>query len=387
MRTIFHLDLDAFFVSVERILNPSLKGKPVIVGGDPNGRGVVAACSYEARSYGLHSAMPIRTAFRLCPHGIYLHGHYDEYVRFSDAVKNILSFYAPSLEPASIDEYYMDFTGCKNIYGSLFSFASFLQNEISEKLSLPCSIGIGSNKTIAKIASDCMKPKGITYVIPGMEREFLAPMPVESIPGVGKVMLQDLNSKGIYLIRDITRLPSEYFSAVYGKYGTDLWRKANGEGNEYLSVEFEQKSISKESTFNRDITSKEALKEILFNLTAKVCHSLREKNWQSSSIHIKLRYSDFNTVTRSRMVKPTDDDKFIFETAWDLLDKAITRRIAVRLIGIGVCKFSSFSEQEFLFEDKEIKRKKMLRAVNQLRSKYGFDLIKIGAVDSPGRPV
>lgn len=380
MRTIFHLDLDAFFVSVERILNPSLNNKPVIVGGDPEGRGVVAACSYEAREFGLHSAMPIRTAYRLCPHGIYLHGHYEEYVRFSDAVENILVQYAPLVEQASIDEYYMDFTGCRNIYGSLFSFASFLQKEIWEKLSLPCSIGIGGNKTIAKIASDCMKPKGITYVLPGMEKEFLAPMPVETIPGVGKVLRSDLNSRGIYYIRDIANLPSEYFSAVYGKYGTDLWRKANGEGSEYLSAGFKQKGISKESTFNRDITSKSALKDILFRLTGKVCQTLRNKNWQTSNVHIKLRYSDFKTVTRSRKIAPTDDDQVIFETAWDLLDKAITRRIAVRLIGVGITGFNNFSEQEFLFEDKNIKRKKMLRAINLLRSKYGFDIIEIGSV-------
>jgi DNA polymerase IV len=380
LRTIFHLDLDAFFVSVERIIDPSLNGKPIIVGGDPNGRGVVAACSYEARRYGLHSAMPIRTAFKLCPHGIYLHGHYDEYVRFSDAVETVLTQYAPVIQQASIDEFYMDFTGCRNMYGSFFSFGSFLQKEIWEKLSLPCSIGIGSNKTIAKIASDCMKPRGITYVLPGMEKEFLAPMPVETIPGVGKVMQNDLNSRGIYYIRDITKLPSEYFSAVYGKYGTDLWRKAHGEGSEYLSVRDEQKSISKETTFSSDVTSLETLKDVLFKLTGKVCQSMRDNNWQSSSIHIKLRYSDFKTLTRSKKIEPTDDDRKIFDTAWDMLDKAITRRIGIRLIGIGLSKFSSFSEQEFLFESGEIKRKKMLYAVNRLRSKYGFGIINVGSV-------
>jgi DNA polymerase IV len=380
MRTIFHLDLDAFFVSVERIIDPSLNGKPIIVGGDPSGRGVVAACSYEARRYGLHSAMPIRTAFKLCPHGIYLHGNYDEYVHFSDAVENILTQYAPQIQQASIDEFYMDFTGCRKIYGSFFGFASFLQKEIWDKLSLPASIGIGSNKTIAKIASDCMKPKGITYVIPGMEKEFLAAMPVETIPGVGKVMQGDLNSRGIYFIRDITRLPSEYFSAVFGKYGTDLWRKAHGEGDEYLSVGHKQKSISKETTFSSDITSRETLKEVLFKLTGKVCQSLRDNNWQSSSIHIKLRYSDFKTLTRSKKIEPTDDDKILFETGWELLDGAITRRIGIRLIGIGVSRFSSFSGQEFLFDSSELKRKKMLRAVNQLRAKYGFRIIDMGSV-------
>src|SRR5690606_9509542 len=177
MRTIFHLDLDAFFVSVERILDPKLNGKPVIVGGDPKyGRGVVAACSYEARKFGLHSAMPIRTAYKLCPHGIYMHGHGDEYIRFSKAVKNILDQYAPLIEQASIDEFYLDMTGTQRMYGSMFAFAAHIQKEIWEKPGLPCSIGIGSNKTVAKIGSDCMKPTGITYILNGMEKEFLAPM-------------------------------------------------------------------------------------------------------------------------------------------------------------------------------------------------------------------
>jgi DNA polymerase-4 len=378
MRTIFHLDLDAFFVSVERILNPSLKGKPVIVGGDPKfGRGVVAACSYEARAFGLHSAMPIRTAYRLCPHGIYIHGSHGEFTYFSKAVKNILKQYAPVIQKASIDEFYMDFTGCRNVYGSLFAFASFLQREICEKLSLPCSIGIGSNKTIAKIGSDCMKPQGITYIMPGMEKEFLAPMPVETIPGVGKVTLKDLHSKGIYRICDITNLPQDYFAAAYGKYGIDLYRKANGGGSEYLTLDREQKSISHERTF-KDVTSKQYLKEKLFELTGKACQELRDKGWEASTINIKLRYSDFKTLTRSKTIKPTDDDKTVFDVAWNMMMKAYTRRVAVRLIGVGLSRFNKFSEQEELFELEEIKRKKMLRAVNIIRSHYGYDIIKIG---------
>jgi DNA polymerase-4 len=378
MRLILHLDLDAFFVSVERILNPKLKGKPVIVGGDPKyGRGVVAACSYEARQYGLHSAMPIRTAYRLCPHGIYIHGSHKEYGRFSDAVENILLKYAPIVEQASIDEFYLDMTGCQKIYGSMFSFASFIQKEIWTKLSLPCSIGIGSNKTIAKIASDCMKPMGITYVLPGMEKEFLTPMPVETIPGVGRVILKDLNSKGIYKICDITNLPQEYFAAAYGKYGIDLYRKANGEGSEYLTIRTGQKSISKETTFDEDITSNDFLKKTLFELSGKICQTMRNYGLIASTINIKLRYSDFQTLTRAKTIKQTDDDKIVFDTAWQLLSKAHTRRVGVRLIGIGLTNFSEYSEQEYLFEDEEIKRKKMFRAVTRIRDKYGYDAIKL----------
>lgn len=375
MRTIFHLDLDAFFVSVERILDPSLNGRPVIVGGDPHGRGVVAACSYEARTYGLHSAMPIRTAYKLCPGGIYLHGHYDEYIHFSHAVKNILTVYAPMIQQASIDEFYMDFTGCGKIYGSMFSFASKLQDEIMKKLSLPCSIGVGSNKTVAKIGSDCMKPMGITYVIPGMEKEFLSHMPVETIPGVGKVMQRDLNNKGIYLIGDVAKLSADYWGTAYGKYGIDLWRKANGEGTEYLTVEHEQKSISKETTFGSDVTNNQTIYEVLFELTGRVCQNLRDENLVASTVHIKLRYSDFQTLTRSRTLKPTDDDKIIFETAKDLMVKAHTRRVGVRLIGVGLSRFSNFYEQEVLFEDDEIRRKKLFRAINSLRKKYTYSII------------
>lgn len=379
MRTIFHLDLDTFFVSVERILDPSLKGKPVIVGGDPKyGRGVVAACSYEARVYGLHSAMPIRTAYRLCPQGVYIHGSHGEYSRFSKAVKNILLQYAPVVEKASIDEFYMDFTGCGKVYGSLFAFASFLQKEIWDKLSLPCSIGIGSNKTIAKIGSDCMKPKGITYIVSGMEKEFLAPMPVETIPGVGKVTLKDLHSKGIYRISDITRLPQDYFAAAYGKYGIDLYRKANGGGSEYLTIEREQKSISHESTF-ADVTNKHFLKEKLFKLTGKACQELRDKGWQASTISIKLRYSDFKTLTRSKKIKPTDDDGIVFDMGWDMMMKALTRRVSVRLIGIRLSKFNEYSEEEELFEFEEIKRRRMLRAINIIRTQYGFEMIGFGS--------
>ncbi|MCC7093176.1 MAG: hypothetical protein IT277_03190, partial [Ignavibacteriaceae bacterium] len=212
----------------------------------------------------------------------------------------------------------------------------------------------------------------------GMEKEFLAPMPVEAIPGVGKVTLQDFHSKGIYRIGDITKLPQDYFAAAYGKYGIDLYKKACGEGNEYLIVDnYEQKSISHERTF-ADVTSKQFLKEKLFKLTGKVCQELRDMDWLASNVHIKLRYSDFNTLTRSRMIKPTDDDKTIFEEAWKMLIKALTRRVAVRLIGIGLSKFSKFSEQQELFEWEEIKRRRMLRAVTKIRDKYGYGMINIG---------
>ena len=379
MRTIFHLDLDAFFVSVERILDPSLEAKPVIVGANPlYGRGVVAACSYEAREYGLHSGMPIKQAYKLCPDGIYVHGSHGEYGRFSNAVRYILEQYAPVVEQASVDEFYMDFTGCRNVYGSLFMFASGLQKEIRDKLSLPCSIGIGANKTIAKVASDCMKPEGITYVVPGFEKEFLAPMPAESMPGIGKETIKLLHDKGFYTLGDIAASSEDYFAAAFGKPGIAMWRKARGGGNELLSRPQDRKSISHESTFSADEMNKKKVEEILFKLTGKVCQTLRDCNWQASTISVKLRYSDFITHIRSRSIQPTDDDKTIYETALKLLRKVYTRRVAARLVGIHLSKFNHYIQQEKIFETEEEIRSKMLSAVSKLRGKYGYEIIKLG---------
>lgn len=382
------MDLDTFFVSVERILDPSLNGKPVIVGANPEyGRGVVAACSYEAREYGLHSAMPIKHAYKLCPDGIYLHGHHTEYSQYSKGVRYILEQYAPIIEQASVDEFYMDFTGTKHIYGSMYMLALKLQKEIYKKLLLPCSIGIGSNKTIAKICSDYAKPKGITYIIPGMEKEFLAPLPVQTIPGVGKVTLNELNLKGIYKIGELAELPEDYLITAFGKYGSALWKKANGGGSEYLNPPTERKSISKERTYGKDENNRSEIEKTLFKLTGQVCQLLRNKNWQTSTISIKLRYSDFVTWTRAKTIKPTDDDKTVFDTALKLLHKADTRRVSIRLIGIHLTKFSPFCEQEEIFEDEEIIRKKMFRAITKIRDKFGYASIQFGEITTQKRNV
>lgn len=380
MKTIFHLDMDAFFVSVERILDPSLEGKPVIVGGDPHGRGVVAACSYEARKFGLHSAMPIRNAFRLCPNGVYLNGHYKEYVRYSGHVKNLLEEKFPLVQQASVDEFYFDFTGCEKIYGHPETFAKKLQSEILHKFSLPCSMGISSNKGVSKIATDFKKPCGITFVPPGKEKEFLAPLAIERIPGVGKKTFPLLRARGFRTIGDIAHASPDYLAIALGKFGTDLWNRANGFGSDILSVEHERKSISKETTFNQDIVSKSEIETHLFNLTAKVSQLLRNENFQTSTVSIKLRYSDFSTVTRAKTLhEPTDDDKMIFETAAKLFRNAYTRRVGIRLIGVHLSSLEHSSSQEVLFEDEDIVRKRMLNAVTKIRDKFGPKAIHIGS--------
>ena len=381
MATIFHLDLDAFFVSVERILDPSLEGKPVIVGGDPQGRGVVAACSYEARAFGLHSAMPIRDAFRRCPNGIYLHGHGKEYTRYSKAVKNILERYAPVLEQASIDEFYMDFSGCEKIYGHPYMFALRLQAEIKKELSLPCSIGIASNKFIAKIGSDYAKPEGITYIVAGQEQEFLAPLPIETMPGIGKVTTKELNARGFRIIKDITSASSDYFSMLFGKYGSAIYEHAHGKGTEFLTVERARKSIGREETFQKDTADHKEIEGILFDLVEDVCNSLRKKGWMAKTITLKLRYSDFITLTRSQTFKePASSDKIIFNAAAELFRNAYKRRVSIRLIGIQLTNFYSSFEQENLFDGKGEKEKRMLQAVDTLRLKYGLKIVHYGVV-------
>jgi DNA polymerase-4 len=322
--------------------------------------------------------MPIGQAFKLCPQGIYLRGHFSEYSRSSKAVKSILERYAPMIEQASIDEYYMDFTGCEKIYGNWVRFAERLQAEINSELGLPCSIGIASNKTLAKIASDFMKPKGITYVMHGMEKEFIAPLPVETIPGVGKVTLKELHHRGFYTAGDVARASKDYFTMAYGKSGADLWEKTQGIGPEVLTLEREQKSISKETTFEEDVTDKSIVEKALFEMTGKVCHSLREYGWRAATIGIKLRYTDFVTLTRAKTVEPTDDDKTVYEITSELLHKNYTRRVAVRLIGIHLTKFCETADQENLFESENDKREKMLQAVTKLRDKYGFKSIDVG---------
>ena len=370
--------MDAFFVSVERILDPSLEGKPVIVGGNPDGRGVVAACSYETRKFGVQSGMPAKTAYRLCPQALFIHGHGKEYGRYSKLVKKFLEGYFPVVQQASIDEFRLDFTGCETIYGSALPFAQMIQSEILRQFKLPCSIGIASNKTLAKIASDFKKPNGVTFVPAGKEKEFLAPLPIEKIPGIGKKLLPLLRARGFRVVSDIANASQDYLSTILGKFGLDLWEKANGQGNDIISTERERKSISKETTFDVDIVSKTKIEAILFDLVGKACQLLRNENFQTSTVSIKLRYSDFVTLTRAKTIKPTDDDKVVYDTGVDLFRKAYTRRVGVRLIGIHLSKLNSFGEQEVLFEDESIIRKRMLRAVMKIRDRYGYNAINIG---------
>ena len=383
MRMIFHLDLDTFFISVERVMDPSLNGKPVIVGGDPKaGRGVVAACSYEAREFGLHSAMPIRLAYRLCPEGIYLHGNFFEYERYSNMVKKFLTGLAPVIEQASIDEFYMDFTGTQRIYGSPLMLGNYIMKEIKNKFGLPCSIGIAGNKSTAKIACDVGKPEGLIYLSQSAAKDFLGHFPVERIPGVGKKTLAKLHSFAIYKIRDITDISLDFFTAAFGKFGVDIWHKANAEGMEYLTSEREQKGMSKEVTFGKDVLSNRKIEEMIFHQVCKLCHKIREDNLTASTISLKLRYTDFKTLTRSITLRePTNQDHKAYEEVLTLFRKAHTRRIGVRLIGVRLSNFKVSLDQAALFDSRGESMKRMYAAMDRIRRKYYYEVITLGEIN------
>ncbi|MEJ2740208.1 MAG: DNA polymerase IV, partial [Dehalococcoidia bacterium] len=297
-RGIFHIDLDAFFVSVEQDYAPELRGRPVIVGGQPDRRGVVAAASYEARAFGIRSAMPLSRAYRLCPQAIFLQGNYSRYREASEKFMSILSEFSPVIEPAGLDEAYIDITGC-DMYGPPRKMALTLKKRVREELHLIASIGIASCKIVAKIASDLEKPDGLVEVPAGKEKEFLAPLPVERLPGVGKKTGQVMKDAGILTIGQLAALPEVWVKARLGAAGIMLHRYANGIDNRKVEAPGEAKSISRETTLAEDTHDVQALISILRYLCEKVGATLRQREKRAGSISLKLRYDDFETVNRS----------------------------------------------------------------------------------------
>jgi DNA polymerase-4 len=378
VKHIAHLDLDCFFVSVERIKDPSLNGKPCVVGGSPKGRGVVASASYEARKFGVRSAMPTAQALRLCPQLIVVRGSHGEYGEYSNKIYKRLCEFAPVVERASIDELYLDFTGCEAIYNNdLPGFMKMLQQLILSEFQLPCTIALASNKTVAKIATGAIKPAGVRYIPPGTEKEFLAPMPIDVIPGVGAKTSESLKRRGIKLVRDMQNIPREQVTAMLGKHGLWIYNAANGLGSDVVSPEHERKSVGHEQTFSHDIGDVRELEKILYGQTEEVCSSLRKHKLKAKTITLKLRYADFKTITRAQTIKPTDDDPVVFKTVKELLHKAYNTKQKVRLIGVRVSEFAEEDADLQLFSNTDA-RESMLSAVDRIRKKFGDDVIHVG---------
>jgi DNA polymerase-4 len=376
---ILHVDMDAFFVSVEELEDPSLQGKAVIVGADPDGRGVVAAASYEARKFGIHSAMPIRTAKKLCPHAIFLRGHYEKYREYSDKIGEIFSEFTPAVEMVSIDEAYLDLTGTERLHGSAFRAGDCLIRTVKDRTGLNCSVGVSTSHLVSKIASDQAKPHGLLYVLPGCEAKFLAPLPIRRMPGIGKVTEPELLSRGISTIGDLARAGPEKLKEWFGKYGEWLFLKSQGQDIDAYAYEEEPKSVSHETTFDTDINDVEELERTLSYLSQLVGRRLRDHSFFARTVGLKLRYADFRTLTRDLTLdEPTHLDSVIFENVLRLFDQAWNRRQKIRLLGVRTSNLEKGLFQRGLLEaPQKQKLERLAQAADQLRDRFGFDAVKL----------
>jgi len=378
IRTIFHVDMDAFFVSVEELSDPSLKGKAVVVGGQKHERGVVSAASYEARKFGVHSAMPLRTAAKLCPHAIFVAGHPDRYRESSQKVHRVLTSFSPLVEMASIDEAYLDMTGTERLHGPPLRAAHNLHQKVKAETQLNCSIGIGASRLIAKVSSAQAKPNGVLFITPGQEAKFLAPLNVREIPGVGKVTEKNLQKLGIHKVGDLARYDDAFLEEHFGKWGLALAGKARGEDaggwfDAEVGADTDAKSISHEHTYNEDTTDQEQIESTLMRLTEMVARRLREAGVHARTIQLKLRYKDFTTITRAHsLAAPTQLDTEIFEQIKTLFRKNWRKGQYVRLLGVQTSSFESETQQRDLLEgDRRERWQKALSAADRLRDRFG----------------
>jgi DNA polymerase-4 len=386
VKTIFHVDMDAFFVSVEELFDPSLKGKPVVVGGQPNQRGVVSAASYEARKYGVHSALPLRTAYQRCPQAIFLDGHPHRYREYSEKVFEILGEFSPQVEMASIDEAYLDMTGTERLLGAPLKAAHALHEAIKSRTRLNCSIGIAASRMVAKVASDQAKPNGVLWVLPGVESAFLAPLEVRKIPGVGKVTEQQLHALGIRRVGDLARLDEAVLEERFGKWGLALAGKARGldagawfDGE--IGAEEAPKSISHEHTFNVDSTDVELLEATLARLAEMVARRLREHGLFTRTVQLKLRYKDFSTITRAHTLDhATQLDTELLGEARRLFSDNWKRGRPVRLLGVQASSLETHPGQMSLLEEPASDRwTRALAAADRLRDRFGEAAVSLGS--------
>ena len=378
LRQILHVDMDAFFVSVEELENPALKGKAVIVGADPDGRGVVAAASYEARKFGVHSATPIRTAKKLCPHAIFLRGQHRKYGEYSRQIHRIFEAFTPVVEMVSIDEAYLDLTGCERLHASVLAGADKLIRQVKERTGLNCSVGASTSHLVSKIASDQAKPHGLLYVLPGREATFLAPLPIRRMPGIGKVTEPELRSLGIVTIGDLQQMGRDKLRQRFGKFGEWLYTKSCGRDIDAYQYEEEPKSISHETTFDADTDDPDEVERTMSYLAQLVGRRLRDYGLFARTVGLKLRFAPFKTLTRDvTLDEPTNLDSVIFASVRRLCGEAWTGKQKIRLVGVRSSNLSRAAFQRSLIEaPQHEKLDKVLKAADQLRDKFGFDAVQ-----------
>jgi len=373
MKSILHLDLDSFFVSCERLLDSSLNNRPVLIGGTSN-RGVVASCSYEARSFGIHSAMPMRMARQLCPEAVIIRGNSSTYSKYSDVVTDIIKDTSPMFEKASIDEFYVDTTGMDRFYGT-YVWAKELRERIIKESGLPISFGLSTGKTTAKIGTNEAKPNNHIQVPHGEEKAFMAPLAIRKMPMVGEKTSLKLQQMGVQKIKTVQDMPCELMERVLGKNGISLWKKAQGIDNSPIITYHERKSISIERTFERDTTDVVKLKSIITAMSENLAYQLRNGNKLTGCVTVKIRYSDFTTVTRQLHVPYTSVDHKLINTVQELFKILYARRMLIRLIGVRYSKLVGGGYQINLFEDNE-EMVRLYQAMDAMRNKYGQDAVK-----------
>ncbi|HEY8491108.1 MAG TPA: DNA polymerase IV [Dehalococcoidia bacterium] len=380
-RRILHVDLDAFFVALEQLRDPALRGRPVIVTGDPDGRSVVSTASYEARRYGVHSAMPLVTALRLCPQAVVLRGDFPYYASVSRRFHAILRDFTPLVESVGLDEAYLDVTGCEAVSGPAESIAQAIRARVREELGITASVGVAGSKVVAKVASDAAKPDGLLVVPPGGEADFLAPLPVRDLPMVGPRLAQELRGLGIRTIGDLARWPEDALAARFGSAGRALARRARGIDGSPVTAQPEPiKSISRDVTFPRDVGDRARLRATAARLGERVGAALREDGRHARTVTLRVRYGDFTTLSRQRtLATPTNADRPIIEAALALLERALSLDPRpVRLLGVGVANLTG-PERQLSFLEADVARwERLSSTLDAVRSRHGAEAVRLG---------
>jgi DNA polymerase-4 len=371
-RQVMHMDLDSFFVSVERRLNPQLIGRPVLVGGSSD-RGVVASCSYETRAFGIHSAMPMKMARQLCPQAIIVRGDHEQYTNYSNMVTDIIRESVPVYEKSSIDEFYVDMTGMDKFFGC-YKLATEIRKKIMRETNLPISFALSTNKTVAKVGTGEAKPNGQKEIPYGAEKSFLAPLSIKKIPMVGEKTYQLLRGMGIEKVKTVQDMPVQVITQVLGENGTSLWKKANGIDISPVEPYNERKSISTECTFEKDTIDVAHLKRVLISMTEKLCFQLRSEERLTACVTVKIRYSDFNTYTMQARIPYTALDSTLMEKVHELFDKLFQKRMLIRLIGIRFSHLIQGTYQFDLFND-TTGQLQLYAAMDKLRKRFGEDAV------------
>ena len=372
-RTIVHLDLDTFFVSVERLMNSQLQTRPVIIGGTSN-RGVVSSCSYEARQFGVHAGMPMHMARKLCSQASYIRGDMDQYSKYSRLVTDVIAEAAPVYEKASIDEHYLDITGMDRFFGSL-KWTHELRQRIIKETGLPISFGLSVNKIVSKIATGEAKPNGELSIEEQLIHNFLNPLSIRKIPMLGKEAYLKLRRLGIVQIKTLSEMPPEMMEHVMGKNGLMIWKRANGIDHTPVQQYTERKSISSERTFHQDTTDVKYLNDLLIGMTEKLAFELRKKTKLVSVVTVKIRYSNFDTHTMQKRIAYTSFDHMLIEVVQSLFKKLYTRRMLIRLIGVRFSGLIEGVQQLDLFEDSE-EQILLYQAMDRIRKRYGKTIVR-----------